>query len=126
MIRTIRTDENRRRILKALARGGSYTLAAEAADIGRTALHAWLNDDEEFKAECLGAIEAGTDRLEDVAVQRAVDGGSDTMLIFTLKGRRREKWGDKQQVEHSGTVNFAEALDAAATRLKKFDDDGPA
>ena len=124
MGRTVRTDENRERILKALAKGGSYTLAAEACGMGRTALHAWLNDDEEFKAECLSAIEAGTDRLEDVAIQRAIDGGSDTMLIFTLKGRRREKWGDKQQVEHSGAVTVATALDAATERLKKFEADG--
>lgn len=114
------------RVLRALAKGSSITMAAEAAGMSRNALNMWKLDDETLATQMADAIEAGTDRLEDVALQRAVEGSSDTLLIFTLKGRRREKWGDKQQVEHSGTVNFAEALDAAATRLKKFEDDGPA
>lgn len=114
-MRTIRTDENRQRILKALARGGSYSLAADAAGLGRTALHAWLNDDEAFKAECLDAIEQGTDRLEDEAVRRAVEGNSDTMLIFMLKGRRRDKWGDKQTITHSGEILTKEARDASVS-----------
>lgn len=116
---TIRTDENKVRVLRALAKGGSYTLAADAAGCSRDALFRWKADDEEFASQCLDAIEQGTDRLEDVAIERAVNGNSDTMLIFTLKGRRREKWGDKQQVEHSGNVTVASALDAATERLKK-------
>lgn len=121
-IKTIRTDENRMRVLRALASGGSYTLAAQAAGIARSAVFDWKNDDEEFNAQCLDAIEQGTDRLEDVAIERAVSGNSDTMLIFTLKGRRRDKWGDRQQVEHSGNVTVASALDAATERLKKLGD----
>jgi hypothetical protein len=119
---TIRTNENRMRVLRALANGGSYTKAADAAGVSRDALFRWKADDEDFNAQCLDAIEQGTDRLEDVAIQRAVEGSSDTMLIFTLKGRRREKWGDKQQVEHSGNVTVASALDAATERLKKLGD----
>jgi len=121
---TIRTDKTKSRVLRALSEGGSYTLAARAADVSRDALFRWKAEDEVFAAECADAIEQGTDRLEDVAIQRAVDGGSDTMLIFMLKGRRREKWGDKQQVEHSGAVTVATALDAATERLKKFEADG--
>jgi hypothetical protein len=107
------------RVLRALAKGGSLTLAADAAGMSRNALNMWRLADEEFAAEMADAIEQGTDRLEDVAVERAINGNSDTMLIFTLKGRRRDKWGDKQQVEHSGNVTVASALDAATERLKK-------
>jgi hypothetical protein len=110
------------RVLRALAQGGSFTLAAQAAGIARSTLFDWKADDEQFAAECADAIEQGTDRLEDVAIERAVSGNSDTMLIFTLKGRRRDKWGDKQQVEHSGNVTVASALDAATERLKKLGD----
>lgn len=118
---TIRTEENRQRVLKALAKGGSLTLAAQAAGMSRNALHMWKTEDEDFAQQIADAIEQGTDRLEDVAIERATSGNSDTMLIFTLKGRRREKWGDKQQVEHSGNVTVASALDAATERLKKLE-----
>lgn len=121
MSRTIRTDENRARVLRALAKGGSYTLAADAAGISRDALFRWKADEEAFQAECLDAIEAGTDRLEDVAVQRAIEGGSDTMLIFMLKGRRRDKWGDKQSITHSGELVTKEARDAAVAAAQVAD-----
>jgi hypothetical protein len=120
---TVRTDENRQCILTALAKGGSLTFAAQAAGMSRNTLHVWRTEDEAFAAECADAIEQGTDRLEDVAIDRAINGNSDTMLIFMLKGRRREKFGDKQQVEHSGTVGVANALDAATERLRKLNND---
>lgn len=89
------------------------TLAAQAAGISRNALHVWRSEDPDFAAAYDDALEQGTDRLEDVAVQRAIDGGSDTMLIFMLKGRRRDKWGDKQQIQHSGEIATKEQTDAA-------------
>lgn len=112
---TIRTNENRMRVLRTLATGGSYTLAATAAGISREGLFHWKREDEVFAAECLDAIEQGTDRLEDEAVRRAVEGNSDTMLIFMLKGRRRDKWGDKQTITHSGEILTKEARDASVS-----------
>jgi hypothetical protein len=120
-MRTIRTDENRQRILSVLAQGLSYTRGAEAVGIGRTALHAWLNDEPDFRDACLEAIEAGTDRLEDEAVRRAIEGGSDTMLIFLMKGRRRDKWGDKQQIQHSGELITKEQRDALVAAAQVAD-----
>jgi len=101
--------------LRVLAEGGSMTLAAQGAGFSRDALYCWKNDDEAFAAECLDAIEQGTDRLEDEAIRRAVQGGSDTMLIFMLKGRRRDKWGDKQTITHSGEILTKEARDASVS-----------
>lgn len=130
-------------VLVALRMGASYAKAAMAAGLARSALYYWMGEDEDFHAACKEAEEEGTDRLEDEMLRRAVDGTdkpvfhqgsivgtvreySDTLAIFMAKARRPDKFKDRTAVEHSGTVNFAEALDAAATRLKKFDDDGPA
>jgi transposase-like protein len=120
-MQTIRTEEKRTLVLRALVAGYSLTKAAEAAGIARSALHRWKDEDPEFQEEILDAIEAGTDRLEDEALRRALD-SSDTMLIFTLKARRREKWGDKQQIDHKGDLNvtLADRLDDARRRV----DDG--
>ena len=40
------------------------------------------------------AYEAGTDRLEDVAIQRAID-GSDTLLTLLLRSRRPERYRER-------------------------------
>lgn len=53
---------------------------------------------------CEAAIEAGTDRLEDIARERAsrpLD-GSDTLLIFLLKSRRPGKYRETTRHEISG------------------------
>lgn len=39
--------------------------------------------------------------------------------IFWLKNRQPKKWRDKQEVEHSGTVNLAERLTKAVERARK-------
>lgn len=130
-------------VLVALRMGASYAKAAMASGLSRSALYYWMGEDEDFQAACKEAEEEGTDRLEDEMLRRAVDGTdkpvfhqgsvvgtvreySDTLAIFLAKARRPDKFKDRAAVEHSGTVNFAEALDAAAARLKKFNDDGPA
>lgn len=72
-----------------------------AIGIERTHYYRWRDQHPEFATAADAAIEAGTDRLEDIAVKRAED-QSDTLLIFLLKARRREKFGDRQQLEHRG------------------------
>ena len=82
-----------------LAEGGSVTQAARAIGIARKNVYAWRNKDEQFKADWDDAVEQGTDLLEDVAVRRAKD-HSDSLLIFLLKGRRKERYAERQ--EHTG------------------------
>jgi hypothetical protein len=52
-----------------------------------------------FVQQSHDTVEQGTDLLEDVAVRRAMD-HSDTLLIFLLKGRRKERYAERQ--EHTG------------------------
>jgi len=83
-----------------LARGGSTSLAAKKAGIGRTTAYELRARDQEFKQHWDDAVEQGTDMLEDAAVERAINGKSDTLLIFLLKSRRKEKYAERQ--EHTG------------------------
>jgi hypothetical protein len=55
---------------------------------------------KQFKADWEDAVEQGTDSLENAAVERAIKGKSDTMIIFLLKSRRKEKYAERQ--EHTG------------------------
>lgn len=45
----VRTEQNQRNILAAIARGASLTMAADAAGIGRTAFYHWRREDEQFE-----------------------------------------------------------------------------
>lgn len=76
----------------------------------------WRDEDPEFAAAVDEAIEEGTDVLEDIALRRAKK-QSDTLVIFLLKARRRDKYGDKSLHEVSGpngaplTITLAERSD---------------
>src|SRR5262249_8027880 len=92
--RTKRMDEKRVKLLASLAEGNSVARAAADAGVGRTTAYEWREADAAFAQAWDDAVEAGTDALEDEAVKRAKS-GSDTLLIFMLKARRREKFAER-------------------------------
>lgn len=94
------TAKKQQVVLERLSRGLSVTAAMEGMG-DRTNFYDWRARHSEFAHAADAAIEAGTDRLEDIAVKRAEE-QSDTLLIFLLKARRRDKYGDRQQLEHTG------------------------
>jgi transposase-like protein len=91
----------RRAFLEALSGGLSVTAAAVQSGMNRATAYRWRDREPSFAADWDAAIEAGTDRLEDVARQRA-EAGSDTLLIFLLKARRPAKYRDRAAVEVTG------------------------
>src|ERR1041384_1157727 len=82
-------QRHRDRFLDALARGLSPTSAAVAAGIGRSTLYEDRRKDQQFARAWDDAAQQGIDRLEDEAYRRAM-AGSDTLLMFLLRGRRPE------------------------------------
>lgn len=148
-----RTEEKRAAFLAVLAKGYSVTAAVETAGLARSTVYAWRESDPDFAKAWAEAEESGTDRLEDVAYQRATEGVlepvyqggrlvgevrkvSDTLAIFLLKGRRPEKFNDKVKAEVTvpdGAALLTDqeraariaALVAAGTARAKGEDDGP-
>jgi len=121
--RTIRTIKNRDMFLEALASTANVTEACEITGVGRSAAYDWRREDDEFRAAWDASLDVGVGVLEDEAVRRAVKGVdkpvyqggqmvgtvreySDTLLIFLLKGRKREMYGDRTQLNHSGTLTL--------------------
>ena len=114
---TIRTPENQEAFLDALSTSGNVTASCEAARIGRQSAYDWRNDDPAFAAAWVEAQKLGTDALEDEATRRATVGTeepvwhqgqqcgtvrkfSDTLLIFLLKARDRDRFMDRTSNEH--------------------------
>lgn len=108
------------RFLDALARTGNLPVAYDAAGVSRHRLNVLRKDDAEFAELWDEAIEAGLERLEGEAMQRALEGieetvyyhgeqidtvrrYSDRLLIFLLKTLRPEKYGDKATVDTEET-----------------------
>ncbi len=67
-------DKRRIAFLKGLEQGMSAAGAAEAAGISRSLVYRWRELDRAFAAAWRLAAEAGTDRLEDEAMRRALEG----------------------------------------------------
>jgi hypothetical protein len=99
------------KFLSVLATGSSVTEAANSIGISRQSMYVARERDEEFRARWDDAVEQGTDLLEDVALKRA-QGSSDHLLIMLLKARRRDKFGDRSQVENKTTINGQMTINA--------------
>jgi hypothetical protein len=100
------TPKKREQYLAHLADGQSVTAASKAIGMTRQAMYARRKLEPDFAADWEDAVEAGTDGLEDEAIRRAKT-GSDTMLIFMLKGRRPEKFKERVSTELSGKLEVS-------------------
>ncbi len=94
------TPKKGEKLLRRLALGKSVADACRFQRISRQTYYTWRKEDDVFANDADAAIEEGTDKLEDFAMKRALSGESDTLTIFLLKGRRRDKYGDKLAATH--------------------------
>jgi hypothetical protein len=93
-------QHKKRAFLSAYVKCGNITKAASSAKIARQTHYDWMRDDPEYpKLFADAEIEAG-DELEYEARKRAL-AGSDTLMIFLLKGIKPEKYKDR--VESNNT-----------------------
>ena len=102
--------------LAALRDSGNVRVACAAAQIGKSTAYDRRKADAGFAAEWADSIDDAADLLEAEARRRAVVGGSDTLLIFLLKGARPEKYRDNHRVDVRGAVGVS--LDSEYLRLR--------
>ena len=121
MRRSKLTPKKREGFLDSLRAGNTISFACDAFNLARRAMYQLREDDEAFRAEWDEAYEEGAEILEQEARRRAVDGidkpivyrgvitgkvkeYSDTLLIFLIKGRKPDVYGDKIQQQQSGEL----------------------
>ncbi|NIV30648.1 MAG: hypothetical protein GWN58_14455, partial [Anaerolineae bacterium] len=68
----------------------------------RSTAYRWRDRWSTFAAEWDEALEDACDLLEAEAWERAIEKGSDRLLMFLLKAHRRDKYGDRVRQEVSG------------------------
>lgn len=94
----------KRAFLAAYEQCGNITQASKAVGISRQTHYDWMRDDDDYKKAFADAEEAAGDALEAEARKRAL-AGSDTLLIFLLKGHKPEKYKERVAADLSGGLN---------------------
>jgi hypothetical protein len=89
----------KRALLQAYLTVGKVLGACQACHILHSLHYYWKRTDPAYAAAFVDARTMVGDQLEEIAVERAF-AGSDTLLIFLLKGAMPHKYGDK--VAHTG------------------------
>jgi hypothetical protein len=129
--------KDRDRFLEALAAGWAVRHAAKLAGHGFQRWYELRDQDEDFAAAWSEAIEQGTQRLEDEALRRAVDGYDEetfngegemvrrvrrydgALLQTLLKGRRPEVYREGAAVELKTPAVFV--LESAFARTGEIE-----
>ena len=94
------TKSKRGQFLSILRDCGTVTAAAKAIGITRQAAYLAKDKYPTFALEWEQAIESATDKLVDVAVERASKAnGSDALLMFLLRGHRSSVYAPERSPE---------------------------
>lgn len=89
--------------LEALAQHPDVSKACATAGINRTTAYRARQADEDFAIAWSDAHAKSLDELEAALFARAVDSDT-TAAIFLLKSHRPDVYGDRQRIEHSGSI----------------------
>jgi hypothetical protein len=76
---------------------GTVTAACKEAKIGRQTWYDWVEKDSKFAQAVKDAYEQVTDEIEECLLDK-IRGGDTNATIFALKSRRREVYGDRQEI----------------------------
>lgn len=116
----------REAFLDELRQRGNVRDAARVAGLARQTFYEWKGADPDFAAAWDEALDEAADTMEREAWRRAVEGVdepvfgrvgkdqdgevgtirrySDSLMQLLLKAHRPEKYRERQQVEHSGSI----------------------
>jgi hypothetical protein len=109
----------RRKFLETLARGSTFTAAAEACGVSREAIYKRRRKDPTFAASIEAALSTGNQAIDDEIWRRAIDGVdepivsagkiigtkrvySDSLLIRLAESRMPEKYRHRSETQLTG------------------------
>ncbi|WP_296716230.1 hypothetical protein [Erythrobacter sp.] len=130
------TPQRQRTFIEALADTGSVAAACKTADMSQAGAYHLRRQPgaDEFRAAWQRALDFGVQRIEDVAMDRALNGVeeplysygaligtrtryNDRLLMFMLRNRAPERFADGRRVSGMGGLNAVGAMQVE--RLKK-------
>jgi len=117
----------RKQFLALYPKVRSITVAADGVGVHRRTIYKWRDTCKEFAEAFAEAREQIADELEAKALERAITGdpedrGSHVLMIFLLKGLRREVYGDHRELRHEGSGGGPIIIERRVPR-PNYDDD---
>lgn len=100
------TPEKIDKFLEVLRTGKSVQSASRAAGVSRVTAFAEKARNEAFAEAWEAAYEAGSDAIEDVALERAFK-SSDFLMGLMLKARRPDKYVERRLVDMNQNINVS-------------------
>jgi len=95
------TNANKKAAIEALRKTlGNVSKACEAVNISRTQFYEWVNEDADF-AQSLKDIREKTVDIAETALQKLIQEGNPTAIIFYLKTQAKDR-GYREGMEHTG------------------------
>src|ERR1700693_1479794 len=131
-------QRKKKRFLEALTRTCNVSGSCEMAGLASETAYYWKSRNLDFSAAWHEALERGLDALEDEVMRRAKDGvteavfyqgrvvgetrrHSDLLAMFILKSKRRDVWGEKQQLDVSSNIMLLTPEEGVQKALQLFD-----
>ena len=91
------------KILSDIEKGMAISIACTTHQISRPTFYRWIHASKENSTKLYSLIDARTTEVEDALHKKALDGDT-TAMIFWLKNRSRDRWSDKQTIQHEGSI----------------------
>jgi len=131
-------QRKKKRFLEALTRTCNVSGSCEMAGLASETAYYWKSRNLDFSAAWHEALERGLDALEDEVMRRAKDGvtepvfyqgrvvgetrrHSDLLAMFILKSKRRDVWGEKQQLDVSANIMMLSPEERVQKALQLFE-----
>lgn len=105
-------EEWQPKFLKAFAQYGTVKSACQAANIARTTAYLERKTNPTFAEKWAQTEEEATDQLEEAALLEATVARNPTLLMFLLKARRAQVYGDRDSKEEPLRVQVEAMLRA--------------
>ena len=104
-------------VIDHMAEGASLTSFAASVMCSRSTINEWMAANPEFsEAVKIGKALCAT-WWEKVSRTNAVEGGGNaTLCIFGLKNMAPDEWREKQEIEHSGSIDINKMSDEELER----------
>ncbi len=104
-------------VIEHMAEGASLTSFAASVMCSRSTINEWMAANPEFsEAVKVGKALCAT-WWEKVSRTNAVEGGGNaTLCIFGLKNMAPDEWREKQEIEHSGSIDINKMSDEELER----------
>lgn len=99
-------------VIDHMKEGASLTSFAASVGCARSSINVWMEQNPEFSE----AVKVGKANCaawwEKISRQNAIEGGGNaTLCIFGLKNMAADDWREKQEIEHSGSIDINKMSD---------------